>query len=58
MCTDIFLLFDIIGINDNKLISKPIHALNQEFDETVINIPTPVRREILLRYITTNRQSS
>ena len=31
--------FDIIGINDNKLISNPIHALNQEFDETVINIP-------------------
>jgi hypothetical protein len=36
----ICLLFDIIGINDSKLISNPIHALNQEFDETVINIPS------------------
>jgi hypothetical protein len=27
-----FLLFDIIGINESKLISNPIQALNQEFD--------------------------
>ena len=35
----LFLLFDIIGINESKLISYPIHALSQKFDETVINIP-------------------
>ena len=36
----LLLLLDIIGINDSKLISNPIHALNREFDETVINIPS------------------
>jgi hypothetical protein len=29
----------IKGINDNKLISNPIHAPNQEFEEIVINVP-------------------
>lgn len=33
---DIKLLSLIRGIKDNKLISSPIHALNQEFDEIVI----------------------
>jgi hypothetical protein len=32
-----FLLFDMTGINESKLISNPI---NQEFDEFVINIPS------------------
>lgn len=36
---DIKLLSLIRGIKDNKLISKPIQALNQEFDETVIIVP-------------------
>lgn len=33
--------FDLIikGIKDNKLISNPIHILNQEFAEIVINVP-------------------
>ena len=31
-------VLDIRGINDNKLISNPIHAPNQESDETVINM--------------------
>ena len=35
----ICLLFDIIKINESELISNPIHALNQELDETVINKP-------------------
>ena len=29
----IFSLFDIIGINESKLISNLIQALNQDFDE-------------------------
>lgn len=29
----------IKGINDNKLISNPIQAPNQEFDEMVIKVP-------------------
>ena len=36
---DIKLLSLIRGIKDNKLISKPIHAPSQEFDETVIRVP-------------------
>ena len=32
-----FLLSFIRGINESKLISNPIHALNQEFAEIVIN---------------------
>ena len=44
----IFLLFDMIGINESKLISNPIHALNQEFDEIVINIPS---RRVKKKYI-------
>ena len=35
----ICLLFDIIGMNERKLISNPIQALNQEFDEILMNIP-------------------
>lgn len=34
-----FLLSDIRGIKDNKLISKPIQAPNHEFDEIVISVP-------------------
>lgn len=33
------LLSFIKGINDNRLISNPIQALSQEFDETVIKVP-------------------
>jgi hypothetical protein len=33
----ICLLFDMIGINESELISNRIHALSQEFDETIIN---------------------
>lgn len=36
---NILSLLEIRGINDNKLISNPIHAPNQEFDEIVINNP-------------------
>lgn len=36
----ILFLFDIIGINDNKLTSRPIQAPNQELEETVINTPS------------------
>lgn len=37
---DIKLLDSFIrGINDNKLISNPIHALNHEFEEIVNNVP-------------------
>ena len=32
------LLVDIIEINDNKLISNPIQALNHKFDEIEMNI--------------------
>lgn len=35
----IFLLEDINGIKDNKLISNPIHAPNHELDDTEINMP-------------------
>lgn len=33
--------FDLIikGIKDNKLISKPIHIVNQEDEEIVIKVP-------------------
>lgn len=34
-----FLESFIRGINDNKLISNPIQALNQVFEEIVINVP-------------------
>lgn len=35
-------LFDsfIRGINDNKLISRPIHALSHEFEDTVKSVPS------------------
>lgn len=37
---DIKLFCSIIrGINDNKLISSPIHTPNQELDEIVIKVP-------------------
>jgi hypothetical protein len=36
--TDILTFFDMIEINESKLISNPIQDLNQEFDEIVINI--------------------
>lgn len=36
---DIKLLSLIRGIKANKLISSPIQALNQELEETVINVP-------------------
>lgn len=36
---DIKLLSLIKGIKDNKLISKPIHAPNHEFEEIVIKVP-------------------
>lgn len=37
---DIKLLLSLIkGINDNKLISNPIQAPNQELDEIVIIVP-------------------
>lgn len=35
----LFLLSLIRGIKDNKLISRPIQAPNQELDVTVINVP-------------------
>ena len=35
----IFLLVDINGMNDNKLISNPIHAPNQEVEDTAIKVP-------------------
>lgn len=34
-----FLEFIIRGIKDNKLISSPIHILNQEEEEIVIKVP-------------------
>lgn len=34
-----FLVLSIRGINDNKLISKPIHAPNHELDEIEIIVP-------------------
>lgn len=34
-----FLLLDIRGIMDSKLISRPIHILIQEYDEIAINVP-------------------
>lgn len=36
---DVKLLLFIRGINDNKLISSPIQAPNQEFEDTVIRVP-------------------
>ena len=45
----VFLLSDIIGINKSKLISNPIRALNKEFDEIVIRIPSKrVVKKIIL----------
>lgn len=36
--------FDLIikGIKDNKLISRPIHILNQEVADTVITVPRTI----------------
>jgi hypothetical protein len=34
------LCINIIGMNDSKLISSPIHAPNHELDDTEIKIPT------------------
>lgn len=34
-----FFEFIIKGIKDNKLISNPIHILNQEFEEIAIKVP-------------------
>lgn len=46
---DIKLLSLIRGIKDNKLISKPIQALNQELDDTVINVPTiKIKKNMIL----------
>lgn len=35
----LFLNLFIRGIKDNKLISKPIHAVNQDIEEIEINVP-------------------
>jgi hypothetical protein len=34
-----FFFSEKIGITDNRLISSPIHILNQEYDETEISVP-------------------
>ena len=38
----IFLTLDIKGINDIRLISRPIHAPNHELEDTDTNIPDKV----------------
>lgn len=47
---DIKLLLSLIrGIKDNKLISSPIQALNQELEETVIIVPViKINKNIIL----------
>lgn len=38
-------VFIIRGINDNKLISSPIHTPNQEFEEIEINVPNIIENK-------------
>ena len=38
MWIEIFLLFDMIGINESKLIYNPFQTVDQKFDGIVINI--------------------
>ena len=45
-----FLTLDIRGINDIRLISRPIHAPSHELEDTDINIP-PIRSLRLDKYV-------
>jgi len=42
-----FLTLDIRGMNDIRLISRPIHAPNHEFEDTDTNTP-PTRVQVIL----------
>lgn len=48
-----FLVFDIKGIIERRLISSPIHILSQEYDEIEIKVPIikKFRKIILLKFI-------
>ena len=39
LCSIMFLTLDIKGMNDNRLISRPIHAPNHELEDTDTNTP-------------------
>jgi hypothetical protein len=53
-----FLMFDINGINDIRLISNPIHALNHELEDTDTNIPLTrvASKRILVELLGTRRE--
>jgi hypothetical protein len=55
----IFLTLDIKGINDIKLISRPIHAPNNELEDTAINIPPTkvVSKRILVEFLGIREES-
>jgi hypothetical protein len=53
-----FLTLDIRGINDIRLISRPIHAPNHELEETDTNIPPTkvVSKRILVEFLDTREE--
>jgi hypothetical protein len=55
----IFLTLDIKGMNDIKLISRPIHAPNHELEDTEINIPPTkvVSKRILVEFLGIREES-
>jgi hypothetical protein len=55
----IFLTLDIKGINDIKLISRPIHAPSHEFEDTDINTPLTkvVNKRILVELLGIREES-
>ena len=52
-----FLMIDIDGINDIRMISNPIHALNHELEDTDTNKPlTRVASRILVELLGIRRE--
>jgi hypothetical protein len=54
-----FLTLDISGINDIRLISRPIHAPNHELEDTDTNIPPTkvVSKRILVEFLGIREES-
>jgi hypothetical protein len=55
----IFLTLDIRGINDNRLITRPIHAPKHELEDTDTNTPPTkvVSKRILIEFLGTREES-
>lgn len=52
-----FFVLENRGITDNRLISRPIHILNQEYDDTEISVPITIDlKKMILNILTKKRK--